>query len=244
MRQKAKGGGVINYAEHPPAPALDGLVKAFWRLEAHGDAGAWIDHQAVPDGCVEIIARTRGRSRWGGEQPALFAAGYNDAPVTFAFSGDACFVAARLWPWAWPFVCDLPLAAIRNLWAPIAAPAFATIAEAEAVLADRLRGAPVATVGRAILAAASVADMRARAGLSPRALQRWFETHVGLPPRRYLALLRFQKAFADMRSEGSLADHAAGHGFADQAHMARAFRGLAGVPAGQARRRAKGPFLR
>lgn len=235
---------MIDYAEHPPAPELDGLVKTYWRLEARGDADVWIDHQAVPDGCVEIIARTRGRSRWGGEQPALFAAGYNDAPIAFAFSGDACFVAARLWPWAWPFVGDLPLAAIRNRWAPLGAPAFATMVEAESILIEKLRGAPTAAIGRAIIASATVAEMRVHTGLSPRALQRWFEAHVGLPPRHYLRLLRFQKAFAGMTGEGTLADHAAGHGFADQAHMARAFRGLAGLPAGQARRRAKGPFLR
>lgn len=235
---------MIDYAEYPPPPSLDGLVKAFWRLTAHGAPDAWTDHQAVPDGCIEIIARTRGRSRWNEEQPALFAAGYNDAPIAFAFSGDACFVAARLWPWAWPFVSDLPLATIRNRWAPLDAPVFATIAEAEAVLTERLRRAPTATIGRAILAAASVAEIRASTGMTPRALQRWFETHVGLPPRRYLALLRFHKAFEEVGGQDTLADHAAAHGFADQAHMARAFRGLAGVPANQARARAKGPFLR
>lgn len=234
----------MDYAEQPPPDDLAGLVKTFWRLEADGDPADWIDHQAVPDGCVEIIARTNGRSRWGEEQPALFAAGLNDAPVTFAFSGNARFVGARLWPWAWAWISALPLAAIRNRWAPLDAPAFTTIAEAEAVLRDRLAGCDLATTGRAILDTASVADMQAATGMSPRALQRWFATHVGLPPRRYLGLLRFQNAFADVAAEGTLADHAAGHGFADQAHMARAFRDLAGLPASQARVKAKGPFLR
>ena len=79
--------------------------------------------------------------------------------------------------------------------------------------------------------------------MSPRTLQRWFARHVGLPPRRYLRLLRFHKAFEQVPAQPSLADHAAAQGYADQAHMARDFRAMAGVPAKQARRSAKGPFL-
>ena len=80
-------------------------------------------------------------------------------------------------------------------------------------------------------------------GMGARALQRWFERNVGMPPRRYLRLLRFQRAFADPAAGPSLADHALAHGFADQAHMAREYRRLAGAPAKAARRTSKGPFL-
>lgn len=234
----------MDYAEQSPDEELAGLVKSFWRLDARGDPAAWIDHRAVPDGCVELIARIRGRSRWNGEQPEVFATGLIDAPIAFAFSGDARFVAIRLWPWAWSLVSDVPLAAIRNGWAPIASPGFATTEAAAAAIRQRLAGSPRAAIGRAIVGAATVGEMQNRAGLAPRALQRWFAAHVGLPPRRYLKLLRFQNAFEGLPGGGSLADHAAGHGFADQAHMARAFRDLAGVPASRARTRARGPFLR
>ena len=101
----------------------------------------------------------------------------------------------------------------------------------------------LAAIGRAILAATTVEEMGRATGMSPRTLQRWFAAHVGLPPRRYLRLLRFQKAFAEVPDQPSLADHAAAQGYADQAHMAREFRAMAGVPATQARRTAKGPFL-
>lgn len=234
----------MDYAEQPPGEDLAGLVKSFWRLDGGGDPAAWIDHRAVPDGCVELIARLHGRSHWGEEQPTLFATGLIDSPIAFAFSGDARFVAVRLWPWAWRLVSDVPLAAIHNGWAPIAAPVFASIEEAAAVIRPRLAGSPLAAMGRAIVGAATVGEMQDRTGLAPRALQRWFAAHVGLPPRHYLTLLRFQNAFEGLPGGGTLADHAAGHGFADQAHMARAFRDLAGVPASRARARAKGPFLR
>ena len=48
--------------------------------------------------------------------------------------------------------------------------------------------------------------------MSPRTLQRWFARHVGLPPRRYLRLLRFHKAFEQVPASATLAGHAAAHG--------------------------------
>ena len=241
----------MDYAERPPGPALEGLVKAFWALDAGGGDG-WISHQATPDGCVELVKRISGRSRWGGEQPEWFAVGLSDGPVEFEISADARFGAVRLWPWAWHLLSDVPLAALRNGWRPMSGEpldrlcaALPDLDAAEDLLADWLvpAGARPQRVGKAVLESSSVAGMTRSTGLAPRRLQRWFAAHVGLPPRRYLRLLRFQKAFEQVPSEDSLAGHAAAQGFADQAHMAREFRAMAGVPATQARRAAKGPFL-
>jgi AraC-like DNA-binding protein len=227
----------MDYREFPPPPALEGLIKVRWTLAGHGAAGAWVAQQAVPDGCVEIITRLAGRSRWDGEQPARFAVGLIERPEGFESSGDARFEAIRLWPWAWALLDGRPLADLRGRWLPFAGPDFDAI-ERRLALESAL-----AATGRAILAAGTVAEMARATGMAPRSLQRWFERNVGLPPRRYLRLLRFQKAFAQVSEQPSLADHAAAQGYADQAHMARDFRAMAGVPAKEARRSAKGPFL-
>lgn len=227
----------MNYREVPPPPGLEGLIKVRWSLAGDGPADAWLAQQAVPDGCVEIISRHAGRSRWAGEQPARFAVGLADGPEEFEISGDACFEAIRLWPWSWSIIGDRPLLELRGRWLPYDGPGISAIEER---LADER---DLAAVGREILAAATVEDMVASTGMTPRTLQRWFARHVGLPPRRYLRLLRFHKAFEQVPEQPSLADHAAAQGFADQAHMAREFRAMAGVPATQARRTAKGPFL-
>ena len=227
---------VMDYRESPPPPALEGLIKVRWRLAGSGRAGEWLAQQAVPDGCVEIITRLAGRSRWAGEQPARFAVGLIERPEEFEISGDARFTAVRLWPWAWSLVGDRPLEELRSRWLPYQGPGWDEI---EAHLTED----ELAAVGRAILAAGTVEEMNRSTGMSPRTLQRWFARHVGLPPRRYLRLLRFHKAFEQVPAQPSLADHAAAQGYADQAHMARDFRAMAGVPAKQARRSAKGPFL-
>ena len=227
----------MDYREFPPPPELEGLIKVRWTLAGSGAAQDWLAQQAVPDGCVEIITRLAGRSRWAGEQPARFAVGLADGPEEFEISGDACFEAIRLWPWAWPLIGDRPLTELRGRWLPYGGPDIDAIEQ-------RLAGeAELAAIGRAILAAATVEEMGRTTGMSPRTLQRWFARHVGLPPRFYLRLLRFHKAFEQVPDQLSLADHAAAQGYADQAHMARDFRDMAGVPAKEARRMAKGPFL-
>lgn len=228
---------MVDYAEAPPPLALEGLIKARWTLAGGGAAAEWIGHNATPDGCIEIIRRLAGRSRWNGEQPVAFAVGLIERPEPFEMSGDAAFEGLRLWPWAWPLVGNRPLDELRGRWLPFAAPDFAMI---EARLADEQA---LARTGRAIIAAESVAEMSTATAMSPRALQRWFAAHVGMPPRQYLRLLRFQRAFETAPGQRSLAGHAAAQGFADQAHMAREFRALSGVSAKAARRDARGPFL-
>lgn len=236
MRQ-SRPDGRVDYREQPPGPALAGLIKTRWTLAGAGAADDWIAQQATPDGCVEIIRRVAGRSRWNGDQPGGFAVGLIERPEPFEISGDSCFEGLRLWPWAWSFAFGLPLAALRGRWLPFEAPAFGEI---EARLAETGR---LNAIGRAVVAAESVAEMCDATGMTPRTLQRWFATHVGLPPRRYLRLLRFQRAFETAPGQPSLAGHAAEQGFADQAHMAREFRALSGVSAGAARDKARGPFL-
>ncbi len=67
-------------------------------------------------------------------------------------------------------------------------------------------------------------------GWSPRHLGRRFVEQVGLAPKTFARLLRFEHALGLMRSigRGSLADVAANAGFSDQAHFNRDFRAFAG----------------
>lgn len=75
----------------------------------------------------------------------------------------------------------------------------------------------------------------ARAGLvSPRTLERRFRAEVGLPPKELCRIARFQRVLRSLREPrpGSIgwADVAAIAGFADQAHLTRDFRDIAGLP--------------
>jgi AraC-like DNA-binding protein len=233
----------MDYCEHAPPPELAGLVKAFWTLEGGGAAGKWIAQQATPDGCVEIIRRLAGRSRWEVDQPESFAVGLVGAPTGFAISGDARFAAIRIWPWAWPLIADVPLESMWGRWIAFSHPLLDALPDFDAAVRLFPADERLNRVGAALVGAGSVAEMGRAAAMNPRSLQRWFARNVGIAPRHFLRLLRFQKAFEQVPSAASLADHAAAQGFADQAHMARDFREMAGVPATTARRTARGPFL-
>jgi len=240
----------MDYRELDVPPHLTGLVAAVWTIRHHRSADMWIEHEATPDGCVEAILRLSGRSAWRRDQPACFATGLSRHAIRFGFSGDASFVAVKLWPWAWEALGGAPCPVFADDWIALedTHPLTRLLAGGpEAMLeglAKALGDLPRCSVGDAILAANGVADLGRRAGLTPRALQRWFARHIGMAPRDYLRVLRFSETMRALpRDDAKLAEVAAERGYADQAHMARDFRAMAGTAPRRARKAAKGPFL-
>lgn len=237
------------YVEQPIPPSLDGWVAAIWELKNDGDPDSWISKDAVPDGCVELIFRTSGRSAWGEEQPTCFVAGIAETTAQLKFSGDSAFSAIRFWPWAWNSIAEPSCQEFKGRWQaldensaigqlPKAAQSGSGELEAQFV------GKAVPDIARALLQARSVAEIVARSEQSARQIQRWFAREIGMPPRRYIRLLRFRAAMIGLDGDSaSMAHRAADGGYADQAHMARDFRLLAGTAPSKARETAKGPFL-
>ncbi len=83
----------------------------------------------------------------------------------------------------------------------------------------------------------STGDLAARLGLHPVYLARLFRERLGCSPRQLRQALRLGAALDTLVCTGHpLAQVALGAGFADQSHLARQVRRLAGVPAGVLRR--------
>lgn len=91
--------------------------------------------------------------------------------------------------------------------------------------------------------AVRVGDLAAETGWSGRHLASRFRAEIGLTPKAAARVIRFDRARqallrhvrtrADHEGGYQLADLAAGTGYFDQAHLAREFRALAGVPPSQ-----------
>ncbi len=76
---------------------------------------------------------------------------------------------------------------------------------------------------------ASVGSIAAGLGVGVRSLERAFREHVGIGPKRFARIVRFRRARRGLQNGGRAAEVAAHAGFADQPHMVREFRVLAGV---------------
>lgn len=71
-------------------------------------------------------------------------------------------------------------------------------------------------------------------GISRRSLERLFQNHIGLSPKRYLRICRFQKALAVLNSEAApnLSQLALDCGYYDQAHLCNDFKKFCGLSPG------------
>ncbi len=78
----------------------------------------------------------------------------------------------------------------------------------------------------------AVTQIAREIGISSRQLQRRFLAAVGMPPKRFVRVLRFARVWqlASMRPRETWAGLAAEHGYADQAHLVREFRAFGAEP--------------
>ena len=205
----------------------------------------------LPDGCLDLIWSSRS---------GLFVAGPDTtAHLSPAVAGER-MVGLRLPPGVGPAVLGLPAheltdrrapldavwptAAVRDLAEHIAAADPAGPDELGDLLdraaATRLREIggpdPVATpIARLLAAGATVADTAAEVGLSARQLHRRARELYGYGPKTLARILRLRRALALLDGGLPAGRAAADAGYADQPHLAREVRTLAGVPLGRLR---------
>jgi AraC-like DNA-binding protein len=111
-------------------------------------------------------------------------------------------------------------------------PVVALQGELMRILADLGEPDPVVRAATMLLArgSAGVAEVAARVHVSERQLQRRFAERVGYGPKTFQRIARFQRALGQLGREGAgLAGTAASAGYADQAHLTRESRRLAGL---------------
>ena len=211
------------YREFAPPPDLAAHVACVWTSVSRGG-------MVFPDGCVDIV--------WRGDR--LVIAGPATGPLTPEVPIGTQVWGVRFRLGAAGAVLGLPAGEflddsvpLEEVWGPSLDERVASGGPRALVAAVRSRVAGVRLDPLARAAALRMAEPGARVsaldlGVSERQLRRRFEDAVGYGPKTLARVLRFQRFLALASGGGELARLAFAAGYADQAHLTRECRRLAG----------------
>jgi AraC-like DNA-binding protein len=198
--------------------------------------------RVLPDGCIDLI--------WSSASGLLIAGPDTTAQLAAGPAGER-YVGLRLPPGTGPAVLGIPADRLRDQRLPLAAvwpdrlvreltdrvSSGRSGAALESIAAARLRdvGGPdpgAALVTRRLDGGRPVAAVAAELGLGVRQLHRRSQALFGYGPKTLARILRMRRALALARAGLPAAEVANRAGYADQPHLSREIRDLAGVRLG------------
>lgn len=225
---------------------LEGDVRSFWSVTV-ADPPARI--RVVPDGQIDLVFDL--------DSGEAHIGGVREEPIEVVHDRATRLLGATLLPGAAAAFLGIPISALSGDWQPLSSvigavagqlasrlraadSASARIGLLEAFLLARLERVdrPDARVRRALReiddsdGRIDMAQLGRESGASPRNLSRLFHAWVGISPKRFARIVRVQAALRRLAepSPPTLAALAAEIGFADQAHLTREIRAVAGAP--------------
>jgi len=215
----------MGYHEIAPPNGLRDLVETGWMARGHGETA-----RVLPDGCMDLI-RMDDRVVVAGPDTCALITSRGRSPV----------VGLRFRPGALPRLLGVPAAelvglrvALDELCTVDSRAPLTVVAHQLASRPERRETSPwsLQVLGSltATLAAGTPAERVAReTGWSSRTLQRQCRAVYGYGPATLRRILRFRRAMVLFRTGRSLADVAIAAGYADQPHLHREVRALAGT---------------
>ena len=227
------------YRQRPATPDLRPSLACTWRVVGDGRA-----HRLVPDGCVDVL--------WSSIDGRVRVCGPETSSWSFMLPSGAAAVGIRFRPGAAPPALRVDASAVRErqvgldaLWGDRAERVLgerlhdATDDVARvALLEDAVRGSDPAdevsalVAERAAVGSLSIAAIADEVGLSERQLHRRCVRSFGYAASTLARVLRVQRFLAAARVAGrstSLAELALAAGYADQPHLSRDVRAIAGA---------------
>lgn len=236
---------MIAHARTPRAP-LCNFVALLWYQERNTVAP--LVEAALPEGTVEWVIDLEDQCQHG------HLIGPHSRPFEIQVAGRQRVLGVHFKPsGASPFL-DLPADELHNqtvpmpdVWGEAALALRESLHDARSIpemfdlleqfLTARLRHPtlhPAVTFGVAQLtgpSGASISAVTSAVGLSGRRFAQVFREQVGLKPKTFARVRRFQRVLQQVNVAPHLdwADVAAQHGYADQAHLIHEFRDMAGL---------------
>jgi AraC-like DNA-binding protein len=229
----------------PAHPALAQVVSSYWWVRG---AGRPTQIKVLPDASADItfdLSRARA--------PRVFVAPSVARPTTYPLAVGTWLFGARVAPAAASLLIGRSLASLPSGWTPLetflgrraltlcrkvaqASDDAARAAVLDAFFLDalltqagdpRLRAALAVVFARA--GAVRVEELARACAVSERTLGRLFVRWVGLSPKTFVRIVRFQHALRGLDGAPNWAALAAELGYFDQAHLIRDMRALFGA---------------
>ncbi|WBA43592.1 helix-turn-helix domain-containing protein [Hymenobacter canadensis] len=258
----------MQFHQFAPPKQLQTHVRFLWALDAPGTGPNLL--RTIADGCPGLVFQQAApgsiRDETNKPWPTLLLYGQATKPSTVHAPGPFRMVGACFHPSAVPALFDVRADELtdtcldadllptthRSLCQQLlgsSSPTAQTNLLAAHLLA-RLRTAhhpPDAGVQQALACilgsqgTVSLPQLRQQMQLSERSLQRRFKYHVGVSPKLFSRICRFQASLAQLRAAHyeKLSDLAFEHDYADQSHYIRTFREFTGISPQQYRRQTR-----
>lgn len=252
---------VLTLAERAPDPRSAGWVDGCYGYEERA-SGPVVRSEFANTNIVVILEIGDpievGEAGEGARNPGGFVAGIQGGPTRTAHSGEQSGVELLLSPLAARRILGVPLSEIagRVFAASDVLPGAARalprrLAELESwdarldavddFVASALQGEPPARTRELAWAIAQIeqraggvriASLARELGWSERRLERTFAEHVGVSPKLFARIARFEALMRGARcgARRSWAEAALALGYADQSHLARDVKQFSGVP--------------
>jgi AraC-like DNA-binding protein len=247
-----------SYVEVPPPPALAHLVASLWEMRIADSPETRV--RLLPNACVDIVLYASDTSRGEGNAAAVapphrsFVVGSTLCSFIVRSAGRRHVVGASLLPAGVEPLLGMParllgdaivlLSDVLGRAAPefeervLTGPDEQTLQRlADALMRLSRSREPHPLVARAVQSVRQGGGQHRMGALaygsnvSSRHLERIFLEHVGIGPKLFSRLVRFDRAVRDIAGRGqvSWSQFALLHGYSDQAHLINEFKEFAGV---------------
>lgn len=251
---KTASGRPREYRRLPSPPGLRDLVESVW-IQDDPAPPSGPGARVVPTGTVELLFHYRDPfAHWEGSLQAIprsYVTGQRTRPVTPVPTGEVGILIVSLFPWG--LSCLFPgLPAdltdgyidLKHLWPAAGVERLEEELAAAASTAKRLdlvsvlllkmvedrKPHPRVRAAATMLAGGREIDESAHVlGVSGRHFRRLFQAEVGVSPKTFQRVMRFQHALGCRSRIPSWSEVAAECGYSDQAHLIREFREFTGL---------------
>jgi len=244
------------YSELSPSQLLSAYVRKYWFLEGISDNGTNVE-RILPDGCTELIIhygqpfrKIDGNKQK--QQETAFVFGQLDRFIDLIPEKNIGVMGVRFHPWGLNQFIKIPAANLKGEAVSLKD----LFGNAEQELVDKILESTNSKQKAGIMdifllnhfknkasysrissiidqikqqqGSLSIDRLTSMTGNSERQLERYFYNEIGLSPKSFSRIIRFQNVLRLATRARNLTDLALSAGYYDQAHFSREFTDIAG----------------